>query len=366
MRILNSLSNANWIPGGIRFRMQEGRLRSRLSAEQGNVHRALEAARTRVCVTKYSRTQLGHRAKEVEECLGQLQEASTWRALEAFGTNRFEVQSKSLRTALEKLQKCLDLDAAHSRELNDLTEDREVWVTEAASLLVGKADIDFRHYDRLFRQKSTDFWSYKKLEVIDSQLKTMHKAVSQLEQIVKQARRLREDLPPADKIFQDLDVGLLKTDPRTNEIYNETERLLGQLKTGSTNLDMERNIALLHQVEQNNQLLTQRAKHVGHDASIQVELWRKIAVICPRATSTFVERLSKVPLEPSGDSFAEWVSLRRSIEKTVIGQAQKTRSENASVLDDPALKYVWFGRNETALQDFANSSYQNWRATIQS
>ena len=366
MGILDSLSNALWLPGGVRFRIQERSLRPRLAAELKEAYKLLETADKHECATKYSSKQLGQSAAGVRIRIEELQNASTWQSLAKAkdGTSAFESRSKSLRSSLEKLQKVLDLDHDHEIELRKLGDDRDTWEREAAPLLTGKADTEFRRYGRQFRQALADFESCKKLEAIISRLKDMRKAVAFLERIVTQARRLKEDVPKAAKAFEGLDRRTMATDPRSDEIYRQTSGYLEILKTASPSREVDRNIVFLDRIEQNIQSLIQHSNHVRHDAAVEVELWRRVAVICPRAASSFVDRLSKIPLEPSGDSFEEWVSLRRSIENAVVGLARETRSENAAVLNNPALKYPWFDRSETALHRFVSRSYRDWSSLI--
>jgi len=373
MIVPDSLSEASWVPGWIRFRLQEAGLQTRVAAENDAVAGPLDVAQQRLehCVTGYSRKQIGRCLAEVKSELSRLQLASKRESLAALGRKCFEARARSLHAALKKMQEACDLDISHEKELSDLHEDRDALTKEAAPLLTGAADTEFRRFDRLFRQKLFDFEHCRDLGEIKDRIRAMRKALSNVERIVKKSKRLKENIQSDTAAFDALDRGTLTADPRTDEVYVETAGLLEMLKARSEQGDVDRSIGLLDRVEQNLQMLAQYSDHVRRDAAKEIELWRRIASICPRAATHFASELEAIPSEPSGDSFLEWVSLRRSIRKVVHHLAQETRLANANAINGRAAKYRWLDpderwldRDERRLYDFAADSYRQWRNTI--
>jgi hypothetical protein len=285
-------------------------------------------------------------------------------SLARHGRKRFESRAKSLRTALTTLQEVCDLDVGHEEELVALTADRDNWAKEAAPLLLDTTAVDFRRRDDEFRKKVSEFRNCAKLGEINTCLKAMREAVASLEKIVKRTQQLKESLPRAALVFDSLDRRTIAADPRSDEVYVQTERILEDLRERGQRGEVIRSIGLLDQVEKNLQILAKHSDHVRRDAAKEVALWKRVATICPRTASTFASNLASTPLEPSGDSLAQWMILRRSIENVAVRAATKTRSANAEALNQTALQYHWFDHNERHLRNFASDAYRQWQEVV--
>ncbi len=366
MTVLDFLSNSACVPGRLRYRLQEARLRPLLAADLNEADVLLEIARERLphCVSRYSRKRLGYYVADVPTQCGKLQEAAGRQSLATRGRKRFDALSRALRVTFRTIQEVCEQDASHEEEVLALRADRDRLEREAAPLRVGIAEAEFRRYDGQFHQRSLAFERCRDLAEVNDCHKDLRNAVAAVERLVEKRKRIEEGIRSATATFDCLDRGTLSADPRTDEVYVQTAELLALVRERVPRGEVDRSIALLDQVDQNLQTLARQADHVRRDAGIEVELWRRVAVICPRAASSFASELSKTPLEPSGDSLAEWMVLRRSFEKAVNRLAYETRSANAEALHKRALNYQWRDPDERRLLAFARHSYRAWRDAV--
>jgi hypothetical protein len=332
--------------------------------DQAKVSMNIARERLPRCVTHYSRSRLRYYLADVPNRCSRLKESAGRPSLERRGRDRFDNVAKTLSETLRTLGAVCSNDVAHEEEVLALRADRDQLALEGAQRLVGIARREFLRLDDQVRQNSLAFERSRDLPEVNRCLKELRRSVSHMELLLEKHKRLEAGVCNATATFNALDRRAVAGDPRSDEVFVQTAQLLESLREGSGHGELDRGLALLQRASQNLDILALHVDQVRRDAATEVELWRRIVSICPRVALAFADDLAKTSLEPSGDSLAAWVVLRRRIEIAVARAASETRSANASALHDRALGYQWRDPSKRRLRAFAKYSFRLWQSSV--
>ena len=360
MTVLDHLSQSPFVPGRLRFFLQETHLRPELAAhlrEADDVARVGNERRQR-CVTRYALKRLGSYLGDVGKHRARLIDSAQRRSLASYGRKRFDMRAEALGATIASIREVCQQDEAHEQETRELRADRDRLAREAAPLLVGGTEGEFRGYEGQFHKKFSGFAACADLAGVNQCLKDLREAAAAMDRIVEKVKGVEQGIRVANAAFEKIDRRAISADPSSDEVYVRTAVTLESLSTGKARGEVERSVALLSKVNQNLETLALQADHVQRDAAIEVELWHRIALFCPRVTSPFAIELANVPQEPSGDALSAWRILKRSIENSVNQAAHNTRSGNAKALRNHVFSYEWGDPKPRRLRAFAKHSYR--------
>lgn len=366
MSVLERFSRWSWVPRPFRHRLQEVLLRPLVSVQVEEAARATLICREQLpqCVTRHSRKQLAHCIADIEAKTEKMQASAKWRRLADGGRRQFAAASEALRVTLSIVKDICERDIWHQQEMSALTSDRDRLAREIAPLRVGLTDTEFRRYDSQFHQRSLAFERCRSLAEIKDCLMELRRAVAAIDRLLSKRKTIDERVSNASETLNSLDSRVLAGDPRAEETYRETIKILRTVRENASQADPDRTIALLNQVDQNLLNLRQEADHLRRYATAEVELWRRIAITCPRAVAPFSKQLMEFPAELTGDSLTQWAVVRHAMEKAIIAFAQQTRMANAEALADARLSYKWREDNDRDLGVFSQVSYQMWKERV--
>jgi hypothetical protein len=367
MNIFDALAEAWWIPGILRTRIYAARLRPLLRASLKEADDMLETARQRrpKCVTRYTRKRLNKYVTELAEQRGKLVSSAQRDILSKRGRVPFDKSSRALRSSVKALREVCETDAAYEEQAKQSYEDRNRLAAEAAPLLTGIAESEFRRYQNRLDQRLSTLEPSRDLNEITRCFKDIHEYLSGLERLVEKAKRADEGLRSAKTAYESLDRGAISQDSRSDEIYVETANLLESIEQGLQVRDVERSLALLSKAHGFLQALSRESDTIRSNAGSEVELWHYVAQICPRTTAAFTTELAATPTDPAGQGLADWIALKERIEKVVRSSAKETRKVNGKALKSKALAYEWLNQDDRTLKKFAKASYQQWQTILQ-
>jgi hypothetical protein len=360
MTILDHLSQSPLVPGPLRFLVQEICLQSELSGhlrEADDVVRLGNERRPR-CVTRYTLRRLSSYLGDAGKHRAKLIDSAQRRSLASYGRKRFDMRAEALRATIGSIREVCQQDEAYEQESRELRADRDRLAREAAPLLVGGTEGEFRGYEGQFHKKFSAFPACSDLAGVNQCLNDLREAAAAMDRIVEKTKRVEQELHIANDAFDKIDRRAISADPWSDEVYVRTAVILESLGGGKGRGEVERSVALLSKVNQNLDTLALQANHVQRDAASEVELWHRIALFCPRVTSPFAIELANFPQEPSGDSLSAWSILKRAIENSVNQAAHDTRLGNAMALHNHMFSYEWGDPKPRRLRAFVKHSYR--------
>jgi hypothetical protein len=261
---------------------------------------------------------------------------------------------------LEAVREVCSQDVADEEDVLALRADRERLARDAAPLLIGNAMGEFRRHDDQFRQRCFAFERSRDRAEVGDGRQGLRKAVAAMDRILEKAKRVERGIRVATATYDAFDRRSVSGDPRSVEVYEQTSEHLASMRVALGRGELERSSAILDQVDRDLETLAAQADQVRRDAAAEVELWGRIALICPATAAAFATELAGIPLQPAGDALAAWLILRRSIENIVNHSARETRSANAEALHDQAAQYEWRDADERRLRNFAMHAYRAW------
>jgi tetratricopeptide (TPR) repeat protein len=366
MNIFDTVAESWWVPGMLRTRIYTVRLRPLLRANLKEADDILEAARQRrsQCVTKYARKRLGKQMADLAELRKKLVSSAERGNLSRLGRRPFDRFFRSLSSSAKALRETCETDAAYEQQAKESYEDRKRLAEEAAPLLTGIAESEFRRYQNRLDQRLSTLEPCRDLNEINKCFKDIQEYLAALERLVGKAKQATERLESAKTAYKSLDPNAISQDSRSIEIYLETTKLLDSIEQGLQIRDVERSLALLSKAHQNVQVLRQESDAIRSNAGIEVELWRYVVQICPRTTAAFAKELAAAPTDPAGQELADWITLKDLIETVVSSCAKETRKINGKALKNNVLAYELLNQDDRTLKKFAKMSYQRWQTGL--
>jgi hypothetical protein len=271
---------------------------------------------------------------------------------------------RSLSSSAKALRETCETDAAYEQQAKESYEDRKRLAEEAAPLLTGIAESEFRRYQNRLDQRLSTLEPCRDLNEINKCFKDIQEYLAALERLVGKAKQATERLESAKTAYKSLDPNAISQDSRSIEIYLETTKLLDSIEQGLQIRDVERSLALLSKAHQNVQVLRQESDAIRSNAGIEVELWRYVVQICPRTTAAFAKELAATPTDPAGQELADWITLKDLIETVVSSCAKETRKINGKALKNNVLAYELLDQDDRTLKKFAKMSYQRWQTGL--
>ena len=290
--------------------------------------------------------------------------ARRYKVLRELGLVWVETEMGRLNADLESVRQIRDRDMSHYRECMALLSEHDRLARDAASLLLGIADMDFQRYDDQFRLRFHSFDRCTSEREIEEALTTLRRSVAEMSRIVNDVRSTQKEFTSLSATYRELDAAAVAADPHAYEIYIEISELLSKLKERLDSGELERSGTFVTKITEGIDFLRRHVEQETEHAAIELDLWRILAAQCPTTMASFSEQLARMPIRPNGEDLEAWIRLRRSIETSVNRSASETRSTNSKTLGNGKFRYDWLDPNKARLPRFARHSLQSWRKVV--
>ncbi|HEY7405375.1 MAG TPA: hypothetical protein VIB39_17750 [Candidatus Angelobacter sp.] len=323
------------------------KLRLQLKAEaftlQGRVEAALETTKGYEAHTKYGRSQVAVRRKQLKDTLSKIKRYLRDGRYGAGDRRPLNRLRGDFTEANVKLTDAIRTDEAWRKQAEDLRAKMRAGQNEADKIDSPELARHLAGYQRNFRDTLHRAETYTEFRDVNSSLVNASGLARSYAFEVKRARRVMDELPGIQTEFEKIEVTQINRDPQGWETYNATlatlKRAQQKIQAGSFN-DAEHN---LNAVRSNVARLQTLATRTSGMAEEQIKAWSELAREHPAFQREFGEQLEAAASRIPAKRGEAWSQLSQPLLERAMAAAGAAWEEDLPAARDmhPALDMPW-------------------------